>query len=238
MNQFLPKSTFQSALPYDFGILTTRNRNFSNELRQFAAKFKMHHMLVHRLCPPEVPLADTTYISTVRHIKQSNWTLGDLIGRPTLDALLAGNSVVSWFIERANHSAKTDILSRLTIRYGVSVPFHNALGNHAALTMFDSVFSDIDAGEFKNLALPLIDSILSADRIHNTADTALSSRETHCLQWAAAGKTSIETGIILGLSPHTVNQYLTAATVKLKAVNRTHAVTKAVRLGLINLSMV
>ena len=38
---------------------------------------------------------------------------------------------------------------------------------------------------------------------------------------------------ILGLSEHTINHYLNRATKKLDAVNRTQAVAKALRLGLI-----
>jgi FixJ family two-component response regulator len=37
----------------------------------------------------------------------------------------------------------------------------------------------------------------------------------------------------LGLSVHTTNQYLAATTHKLNAMSRTHAVAKALRLGLI-----
>ncbi|MCI5078440.1 helix-turn-helix transcriptional regulator [Oricola sp.] len=58
-------------------------------------------------------------------------------------------------------------------------------------------------------------------------------REQSCLAWTAEGKTSEEIGIILDLSPHTVNHYLGSAARKLGATNRMHAVAKALRLGLI-----
>ncbi|MCK5746266.1 MAG: helix-turn-helix transcriptional regulator [Oricola sp.] len=58
-------------------------------------------------------------------------------------------------------------------------------------------------------------------------------REQSCLAWTAEGKTSEEIGIILELSPHTVNHYLGSAARKLGATNRMHAVAKALRLGLI-----
>ncbi|MFP3803129.1 response regulator transcription factor, partial [Paraburkholderia sp. SIMBA_027] len=54
-----------------------------------------------------------------------------------------------------------------------------------------------------------------------------------CLNWTAAGKTSAEIADILGLSEHTVNHYLNRATKKLDTVNRTQAVAKALRIGLI-----
>lgn len=61
----------------------------------------------------------------------------------------------------------------------------------------------------------------------------ISTREQSCLAWTAEGKTSEEIGIILELSPHTVNHYLGSAARKLGATNRMHAVAKALRLGLI-----
>ena len=61
-------------------------------------------------------------------------------------------------------------------------------------------------------------------------------RERECLRWCAEGKTSEEIGIILSLSTHTVNHYLISATKKLNAVNRVHAITTAIRLGLLDIN--
>lgn len=63
--------------------------------------------------------------------------------------------------------------------------------------------------------------------------SSISKRELECLRLTAAGRTSEDIARILGLSIHTANQYLTTAASKLDAVNRTHAVAKAIRLGLI-----
>ncbi|MDB5526165.1 MAG: rhiR [Rhizobium sp.] len=62
----------------------------------------------------------------------------------------------------------------------------------------------------------------------------LTQREIDCLNWTAAGKTSIEISNILSLSEHTVNHYLNRATKKLDTVNRTQAVAKALRMGIIS----
>ncbi|KQM22319.1 hypothetical protein ASE49_01375 [Novosphingobium sp. Leaf2] len=59
----------------------------------------------------------------------------------------------------------------------------------------------------------------------------LSCREVECLRWAAAGKTNVETGIIVGLSQATVRFHIRNAAAKLDAVNRDHAVFKASQLG-------
>lgn len=60
----------------------------------------------------------------------------------------------------------------------------------------------------------------------------LSKRELECLKLTADGLTSDEIARRLGLSVHTANQYLANTTQKLNAVNRMHAVAKALRAGL------
>jgi DNA-binding CsgD family transcriptional regulator len=62
----------------------------------------------------------------------------------------------------------------------------------------------------------------------------ISKRELECLSLTANGLTSEEIAAQLGLSVHTANQYLTNSAQKLNAVNRMHAVAKALRLGLID----
>ena len=62
----------------------------------------------------------------------------------------------------------------------------------------------------------------------------LSVRERDVLQWAAAGKTTDEVAQILGIAERTVRVYLDTARHKLGASNRTHAVARALSLGLIH----
>ncbi len=62
---------------------------------------------------------------------------------------------------------------------------------------------------------------------------SISKRELECLKLTANGYTSDEIARLLKLSGHTATQYLTNTTQKLNAVNRMHAVAKALRMGLI-----
>lgn len=66
-----------------------------------------------------------------------------------------------------------------------------------------------------------------------TGVTPLSERECEVMRWAAAGKTSCEIGIILGLTERTINFHVARAISKLNASNKTHAAVKAVMLGII-----
>jgi len=68
------------------------------------------------------------------------------------------------------------------------------------------------------------------------ASVRITARERECLRWCAEGKTSEEIGIILSLSTHTVNHYLISATKKLNAVNRMHAITIAIRHGILDIN--
>lgn len=59
----------------------------------------------------------------------------------------------------------------------------------------------------------------------------LTKREVDILFWAAQGKTSNETSIILGISQSTVDDYRKSAINKLDCSNITHTVFEAVKLG-------
>ncbi len=61
----------------------------------------------------------------------------------------------------------------------------------------------------------------------------LGNREYQVLTWTSQGKTSFEIAKILNLSENTINNYVVNVTKKLGASNRTHAVSKAIHLGLI-----
>jgi LuxR family quorum-sensing system transcriptional regulator SolR len=62
----------------------------------------------------------------------------------------------------------------------------------------------------------------------------LTHREQEVLRWTGEGKTAIEIGEILSISPRTVNFHAYNAMAKLSANNRTQAAVKAFSLGLIS----
>jgi LuxR family transcriptional regulator of spore coat protein len=64
----------------------------------------------------------------------------------------------------------------------------------------------------------------------------LTGREVQCLEWVSKGKTSWETGLILGLTERTVNFHLRNACTKLKVYGRQAGVAQALRLGLLDAS--
>lgn len=62
----------------------------------------------------------------------------------------------------------------------------------------------------------------------------LTDRERDMLAWAARGKTVADTADILKISDETVETHIRNAMRKLEATNKTHAVAKAIYLGLID----
>ena len=69
----------------------------------------------------------------------------------------------------------------------------------------------------------------------NPKEIHITRREIEVLQWLQQGKSSWEISKILGLSERTVNFHVYNVMEKIKAVNRLHMVTIALRLGLIDL---
>jgi DNA-binding CsgD family transcriptional regulator len=118
---------------------------------------------------------------------------------------------------------------------GAVFPVSDASGERGAIVLSGDR-PELDASEI--LVLHMVAAHVF-DRLfqirHKDCGTAacLTDREIECLGWTSAGKTSAEIAEILGLSEHTVNHYLNRAARKLDSVNRTQAVAKALRSGII-----
>lgn len=75
--------------------------------------------------------------------------------------------------------------------------------------------------------------LLHVPRASLDAEVRITAREADCLLWAAEGKSDWDIAIILGITRSTVLKHIRSAREKLDAVNRTHAVVKAMRRRLI-----
>ena len=88
--------------------------------------------------------------------------------------------------------------------------------------------------ELHGRCFSLFDAVARINATQSRDLPSMSRREIECLKLTSRGYTSEEIAKQLKLSVHTANQYLTQTTQKLNAVNRMHAVAKALRLGLID----
>lgn len=191
--------------------------------------------MLHRLGPASSPFGRLAVIHNFRLRDAGPLTLADLLDETALQRLRSGVPAVRWQVSGSGEAAR--LLARWNIACGVSFPFHNACGAHVALTFCDAEVNIPPAlGERLRLAAQDFAAAMLAQT--PSPSPGLSAREKACLQWAAAGKTAEETAIILGLSQHTASQHMTAAMLKLGAANKPHAVAKAIRLGLVDLSLI
>ncbi|RUM26101.1 LuxR family transcriptional regulator [Rhizobium vallis] len=114
-------------------------------------------------------------------------------------------------------------------------PTHEPSGLRGAVSFAGDrePFSPAEMRKLSYIAIHVFDRLAEIRNLDTRITDTLTDREIDCLNWTAAGKTSAEIAEILTLSEHTVNHYLNRATKKLDTVNRTQAVAKALRIGLI-----
>ncbi|MCF3642266.1 LuxR family transcriptional regulator [Rhizobium sp. TRM95111] len=121
------------------------------------------------------------------------------------------------------------------MQVGHFFPVHDALGNRGAVVWsgLGETMEIRDRLSLQMISIHVFNRLAEIGAAWRSGQIVLTEREIQCLSWTAAGKTSLEIAEILGLSEHTVNHYLNQVTRKLEAVNRTQAVVKAIRRGLI-----
>lgn len=131
--------------------------------------------------------------------------------------------------------ASKTLFYRFKMPHGAYFPVHDASGTRGAVSFSGDrpPFTLIEMMELTYVSAHIYNRLAEIRDLDTRATDTLTEREIDCLNWTAAGKTSVEIAEILGLSEHTINHYLNRATKKLDTVNRTQAVAKALRLGLI-----
>ncbi|MGO4437653.1 helix-turn-helix transcriptional regulator [Rhizobium sp. RAF56] len=119
-------------------------------------------------------------------------------------------------------------------RWGV-FPTHDATGLRGVISFAGDreAFTPQEMKELSFVSIHVFSRLGELRQDDCRVGGGISERELDCLNWTAAGKTSLEIAEILGLSEHTINHYLNRAAKKLDTVNRTQAVAKALRMGLI-----
>lgn len=135
----------------------------------------------------------------------------------------------------SQHDYVVSLFTRYRMQRGAYFPVHDSAGNRGAISLSGDrkPFTTAEMQMLFYLFIHVADRLSDIRKQDVRTTDALTAREIDCLIWTAAGKTSIEIAEILKLSEHTVNHYLNRAAKKLDTVNRTQAVVKALRLGLI-----
>ncbi len=136
--------------------------------------------------------------------------------------------------EHDSRDAITSLFEDYGFGGGYAVPVRGVHGQ-MFVVVFGSPYdcTGISLPELLQSTLELMEKFLSQLHYAELAAYRLTRREVECLAWVSEGKTSNEIAKIVNLSEHTVNHYLLSATRKLNTFNRTEAVVKALRAGLI-----
>lgn len=125
------------------------------------------------------------------------------------------------------------------IRHGWSQSVHDLLHNESQLsvsrpqTPIDAQEPYAKSGQVMWLCHTL-HAVLSEHHLARLSPPAqLSEREKEVLKWSAEGKTASDVATILSLSTSTVNFHLRNVISKLDACNKTRAIVKAARRGMV-----
>lgn len=143
------------------------------------------------------------------------------------------------FTSRGHHPTlgqkMIELFKRFDMPNAIWCPVQDMRGMRGGVSISGTraTFSPSEVAEIFYLAAHLYGHLAHVRSLDARVSDTLTDREIDCLNWTAAGKTSAEIAEILSLSEHTINHHLNRATKKLDTVNRTQAVAKALRAGLI-----
>lgn len=181
----------------------------------------------------------------------NGWRQGYLDGHGHRDDLILTRSIrsvlpVRWDVEQttegssARETAVMQDLADAGMACGVTIPIHAPGGRFAAFSVAiqgpgenpQAVAAETEP-MLQFIALRFHDAVERCREPATFSSVALTAREQECLHWAARGKTSWETAMILDVAEVTVNFHLKNVMKKLGVANRVHAVARAVAFGLI-----
>jgi LuxR family quorum sensing-dependent transcriptional regulator len=182
----------------------------------------------------------TTWPAELISAYDSQDMLGD---SPVLERLRSSTTPFLFDLGVSNTGRETErqkqtfeLFERFDLVRGATFPVCDMTGGRGSIGFFGarSLLDHQEMLELHMLCTHIYDRMAQIRSKDERLEEPLAERELDCLNWTAAGKTSAEIAQILGLSEHTVNHYLNKVTRKLGSVNRTHAVAKALRMGLIS----
>lgn len=179
---------------------------------------------------------------------------------PVAHAVRKANLAFSWSElskgRAADDSADTQAASRQVMNFaldhgyrdGLTIPFHGVSADGSPVSSLTTLFwtgsqtdfEQVVAAErfslqmFTHYCNDRVARIRGSENMRaGTDQPALSIRERDCLSWSAKGKTAAEVAMILGISENTANFHYKNTMRKLSVHTKSHAVARAITLGLI-----
>jgi len=126
---------------------------------------------------------------------------------------------------------------------GLTIPVRGA--ENGVWGLFSITSNDSDAEWKRRRRAIIADLVMIANFVHHKAYdlhtrgenidlNAITRRETEALAWTSEGKSIADIAVLMQISAETVKAHLDSARHKLGALNRVHAVSKAIRHGIIS----
>lgn len=211
-------------------------RNIAGRIR--AESFSLFFTAVHGEARRLVPVFDETFpgVSPVtRRLSGPDTTdFVRLVSTTTCPLWWRGNGAPT-FLDAQARVWTREVAPSLTKQSGIAFPVANDRRRLGAI-IFTGNEMKLDEELLCDTHAECFDLFAQVAKLREqecNAQRPMSKRELECLRLTANGLTSDEIATALGLSVHTANQYLTNSTQKLNAMNRIHAVAKALRSGMI-----
>ena len=182
----------------------------------------------------DIAIATNLPASLIRQYDENNL----LENSPIFADLRKSAAPIEWNVgwkRRVRTDGKEQVVCRLfkthDINSGVYFNVHSASGEQGAVSFSGNrkAASESELMELNYHSSLIFDRTCALSESEFTDRPSLSKREKECITWTSLGKTSYEIGVILGLSEHTINNYLANVCRKLGAVNRAHLVGIALR---------
>ena len=205
-----------------------------------ARKYGFEHVaLAHLTDPLNMPPKDIFHFSTwPQELIENRIKTKAILEDPIARCALKTQKTFSW-ADAAKHATTAghkvmDVARDYGLEEGYLFPMHPMDGVSGAVSLGSKCIA-ISSDEIAELeficsaAYYRLESLQGASIYQSLPD--LSTREAEVLQLVSGGKLNTEIAVILGIQEDTVKKHLVSAREKLGAVNRTHAVSKAIASG-------
>lgn len=220
---------------------TARSRDAIAVLSDFIGRYGFERIYLGQLVnPAAVPLKDILYVSDwPEELKARRQRQMAILHDPVATGALRSKRPFRWSEAYASASRAgrrvVDMAKDYGVVDGIMFPMHAIDSIPGGVSLGSSHETEISPIQLRELEIVCQAAYFHLEALHGPFPyqqvARLTARETECVQFAAAGKTSWEIAEILGVKEDTVKKTLKRAGEKLGTVNRAHLVAQAIASG-------
>lgn len=230
---YLPDSAYQAI--NEAGDLLQLKSRVQDALRLLSASDFMIRLEAQRSTGSAAPVIGTLPEAALQMLANRDMMATD----PIHQQLAAASLPLPWWSDELAPCMLYQLLGQYGVRQGISMIHRGA----SAVSRID--FYSQSRHSFADTCNQQATFVLLGIHLHQRAEALqqqpkgaitvqLSRREKECIRWSAAGKTSAEIGLILGISERTTYFHLNNVAAKLNVYSTRHAISRAAELGLLD----